>query len=83
MPVFAAKTFNFLVRRYLMTTRLALTAVLVCTLSSSLPVNGQGKKGKSNSALAALNGWLFSLPQGTGQAQAAGKPLMVVFRCDP
>jgi hypothetical protein len=66
-----------------MTTRFALTAVLVCTLSSSLPVYGQGKKGKGNGALAALNGWLFSLPQGTGQATAGSKPLMVVFRCDP
>ncbi len=66
-----------------MIARCALTAALVCTLSSGVPAFGQVKKGKSNSALAAMNGWLFSLPQGVAQAANANRPLMVVFRCDP
>jgi hypothetical protein len=32
---------------------------------------------------AARHGWLFSLEEGKAQAKKAGKPLMVVLRCEP
>ena len=35
------------------------------------------------SKIAAQKGWLMNLDAARAQAQKTGKPLMVVFRCDP
>ena len=41
------------------------------------------QKGKGKGGEAGRHGWLSSLAEGKAHARQTGKPLMVVFRCDP
>jgi hypothetical protein len=43
----------------------------------------QAQRGSPGAAAAQRTGWIFSLTEGKRKAQETGKPLMLVFRCDP
>lgn len=60
----------------------AIPASLLCVLALSPMACAQGR-GRGNKSAAAQNGWVFNLTEGKKQATANGKPLMVVFRCEP
>ena len=54
------------------------TSTLLLTLTSA--AFGQNSP---HSKIAPKKGWLFDFNAARNQAQRTGKPLMVVFRCDP
>jgi hypothetical protein len=60
-----------------------IAAAVLCVLATGPMAFGQGKGRGGNSAIAAQNGWIFSLAEGKRQAAQSGKPLMVVIRCEP
>lgn len=53
-------------------------ALLGCALSAN-PVFAQS----ATSKIAPSKGWLSDLAAARAQAQKTGKPMLVVFRCDP
>jgi hypothetical protein len=55
-----------------------LIAVSVALASTSV-----GLAQSSAQKMAPQKGWLFDLAQAKAVARKTGKPLMVVFRCDP
>jgi hypothetical protein len=65
-----------------MVRRTPLIAVLVCVTAACPAALGQAR-GRGNGSLASRHGWLFNLAAGTREAARTGKPLMVVFRCEP
>lgn len=54
------------------------TALMLCATSV---VSAQGKGAASQ--IAAKNGWLTDLGQAKTLAQKTGKPIFLVFRCEP
>jgi hypothetical protein len=58
---------------------LALSALGIGLVGLEMGLAQQG----ANSKIAAQKGWLTSLDQAKAQAQKTGKPLLVVFRCEP
>ena len=56
-------------------------AVFFCFVALSPMACAQGR-GRAHTP-AAQHGWTFNLAEGKQQATASGKPLMVVFRCEP
>ena len=65
-----------------MVLRTPLLAALVCVTAACPAALGQGR-GRGNGSLAARHGWLFNLAEGRREAARTGKPLLVVFRCEP
>jgi hypothetical protein len=57
---------------------LALTTSLI--VGHDLHAQRGGRPGLSSPG---RNGWESSLAEGVRQAKSAGKPIMLVFRCDP
>jgi isocitrate lyase len=53
------------------------------TLSALLTLSGATLAQTEATRLAPKKGWLNDLNAARAQAQKSGKPLMVVFRCDP
>ena len=59
--------------------RCLLLSVVAFTLATSAPLLGQSPASK----IASAKGWLNNFETARTQAQKTGKPLLVVFRCDP
>jgi len=56
-----------------------LFSVLACTLTATTVL----AQGSETSKIAPKKGWYNDLNAARAQALKTGKPLMVVFRCDP
>ncbi len=63
--------------------RSPLVAVLALAGVALADAPAPAQPGRRGEGSAARNGWLFSLAEGKRLAQKAGKPLMVVLRCEP
>jgi hypothetical protein len=55
----------------------------LAALGAFLALAGVGLAQSSVTKMAAQKGWLSDLTAAKALAQKTGKPLMVVFRCDP
>jgi hypothetical protein len=55
----------------------------LAVLGIILAIAGLGRAQSSVTRMAAQKGWLSDLTATRALAQKTGKPLMVVFRCDP